>query len=86
MRQPILREKEFKQKKGLTYGKYYPTQGVVQIDPRQPERDRFDTTIHEIIHHFEEEFGVDIGEERVVEMAKVLTKAMFDGEGYRRVK
>ena len=53
---------------------------IVEIDPRQDERERLDTLIHELFHIMLPEWG----EERVLKHTGWLSKQIWD-QGYRRV-
>ena len=62
------------------YGIAY-SDGVIEVDPRQDPREYLDTLIHELLHQAAPTSYLD--EEAVVEVARVLTKHLWES-GYRR--
>ena len=54
---------------------------VIEIDPRQDERERLDTLIHELLHVMMPEWS----EETVVEAAKWLSRHLWK-QRYRRMR
>lgn len=61
-------------------GQCYHGENVVEIDPRQGERERLDTLIHEVLHLAKP----DLIEDEVIRMANILSKQVWKC-GYRRI-
>ena len=55
--------------------------GLVEVDPRQPERERLDTIVHELLHHLEPDWD----EQRVAVSAAWLATVLWR-QGYRRIR
>jgi hypothetical protein len=62
-------------------GQAYHGLNVIEIDPRQPESERLDTLVHELMHLLEPEWS----EERVVDAASWMAAILWR-QGYRRVR
>lgn len=62
-------------------GQAYQGINVVEIDPRQPESERLDTLVHELLHLLQPEWS----EERVEASAAWLAAILWR-EGYRRIR
>lgn len=62
-------------------GQAYSGEGLIELDPRQSERSRLDTLVHELLHLLEPEWS----ESRVARSATWLTKWLWR-QGYRRVR
>lgn len=62
-------------------GLAYQGIGIVEIDPRQCERERLDTLVHELLHLLEPEWT----EERVEASAAWLAQILWR-QGYRRIR
>ena len=61
-------------------GQCFHGENVIEIDPRQGERERLDTLIHEVIHLAKP----DLVEEEVIRVSNILTKQVWKC-GYRRI-
>ena len=62
-------------------GQAWPDIGLVEVDPRQRERERLDTVIHELLHVLKPHWS----EDHVTRAADWLARHLWK-EGYRRVR
>lgn len=62
------------------FGQCYHGENLIEIDPRQTERERLDTLIHEVLHLAKP----DLAEDEVIRVANILSKQVWKC-GYRRV-
>ena len=77
-RRPRIRERKLGRHRadGL-----YWAGGLIEIDPRQLSRDRLDTLLHEMLHHYCPHWS----EEKVTETARQMTSVLWR-QRYRRVE
>lgn len=62
------------------FGQVWMDTRLIEIDPRQSEKDRIDTVIHELLHLAKPHWS----EEHIVRIATFLARALWK-EGYRRI-
>ena len=62
------------------HGQAWQGLNIVEIDPRQPEREKIDTLIHEILHLAKPEYD----EEEIVRISKIISSNLWK-YGYRRI-
>ena len=61
-------------------GQCYHTEGIIEIDPRQKQREYLSTLGHEVLHCL----FPDLSEDEVLEAEVVLARTLWD-HGYRRI-
>lgn len=79
MKSVIIIERKLGREKAL--GQAYQGMNVVEIDPRQDERERMDTLIHELLHLMCPKWE----EKKVEKRANWLCKHLWR-QGYRRMR
>lgn len=80
------RDRADKSKK-FCFGQHH-SDGLIEVDPRQPERERLDTLCHELIHHVTPEWdalGDKVMEEKTNEAAKLFSRILWR-DGWRRIR
>lgn len=67
---------------GLSEG---ATDGVIELDPRQSERERLDTLVHECIHQIEGLLPNEINHDLIFKAGEVVSQVLWR-DGWRRVR
>ena len=79
MSRPVIRDRKLGREKAM--GQCWQGEGLIEIDPRLGAKERLDTLIHEMLHHYSPSWG----EERVINTAAEMTNALWK-DGYRRIQ
>jgi hypothetical protein len=77
MRIKILDRKLGREK---AHGQSWHGLNIIEIDPRQPEREKIDTLVHEILHLAKPEYE----EEEVIRISNIISSNLWK-YGYRRI-
>lgn len=78
---PRVRVLEKKLGRERALGQVFQGEGLVEIDPRQGERERLDTLVHELLHLLHPQWG----EERVIRVAGWFSRVLWQ-QRYRRIR